>query len=157
MALLVGTALAIGALALVLYPLFVEPSPARRVRRTAAAPSETEGAVAALREIEFDRETGKLSDADYAALKAEYTRDALAAMRAEESAAAEAEDPAEAAVLRYRLRAPVCAQCGPRPEPDAAYCSGCGHYLAGRCGDCGAPVIESGAAYCAACGHALAA
>jgi hypothetical protein len=33
-----------------------------------------ESAIDALREIEFDRATGKLSDDDYAALKTEYTR-----------------------------------------------------------------------------------
>ena len=43
-------------------------------------------AVAALREIEFDRETGKLSDDDYAALKAKYTGEAVAALRAESGA-----------------------------------------------------------------------
>ena len=36
--------------------------------------------MAALREIEFDRETGKLSDDDYASLKAKYTGEALAAL-----------------------------------------------------------------------------
>jgi len=38
---------------------------------------------AALKEIEFDRATGKLSDADYEQLKAKYTEAALAAMRGE--------------------------------------------------------------------------
>src|SRR2546425_7709399 len=43
------------------------------------------GAVAlrALKEIEFDRATGKLSDADYDALKQKYTAEALVALRAE--------------------------------------------------------------------------
>ena len=51
--------------------------------RPAPAP---ESAIDALREIEFDRATGKLSDDDYAALKAEYTRTALVELRARESA-----------------------------------------------------------------------
>src|SRR5207247_9446047 len=38
-------------------------------------------ALRALKEIEFDRATGKLSDSDYEQLKAKYTHDALAAMR----------------------------------------------------------------------------
>jgi hypothetical protein len=38
-------------------------------------------ALAALREIEFDRATGKLSDEDYAALKQKYTAAALAVLR----------------------------------------------------------------------------
>src|SRR5439155_18632511 len=40
-------------------------------------------ALRALKEIEFDRATGKLSDADYEQLKAKYTAEALAAMRGE--------------------------------------------------------------------------
>lgn len=162
LALGVGTVLALVALAFVLYPLFVEPG---RVRVSAAAAGresgeERERAVAALREIEFDRETGKLSDADYAQLKAAYTQDAVAAMRAEESAAAlagPALDPAEAAVLTYRQRARECGRCGLRPELDARYCSSCGLFLDGACGRCGAPVVEPGASFCSACGHALAA
>ena len=39
----------------------------------------------ALREIEFDRATGKLSDVDYADLKTRYTREAIDAMRREDS------------------------------------------------------------------------
>src|SRR5713101_5035711 len=40
-------------------------------------------ALRALKEIEFDRATGKLADADYEALKNRYTAEALAALRAE--------------------------------------------------------------------------
>ena len=45
-------------------------------------------ALAALKEIEFDRETGKLSDADYDFLKGKYTGAALEALRAESADAA---------------------------------------------------------------------
>ena len=87
----------------------------------------------ALREIEFDRETGKLSDSDYAALKSRYTREALAAMRDEDAGVAgPSGDAAEAVILQYRRRQLGCSACGPRPEPDAIYCSTCGRYLAGE-------------------------
>src|SRR5713101_285775 len=43
-------------------------------------------ALRALKEIEFDRATGKLADADYEDLKAKYTGEALAALRAEAGA-----------------------------------------------------------------------
>jgi hypothetical protein len=172
-ALVVGTVLALLALGFVLYPIFVDESrPTSRLRRAGAAVDAPtrDGAIAALREIEFDRATGKLSDADYAALKASYTREALAAMRAEESAqVVEAErqdgaanasptlDIAEAAIQKARRRTPTCATCGLRPEPDAVYCSTCGSYLAGACGACGAVVAGAGARFCTACGHTLAA
>ena len=43
-------------------------------------------ALRALKEIEFDRATGKLSDSDYEQLKAKYTAEAVAAMRGEQGA-----------------------------------------------------------------------
>jgi hypothetical protein len=158
LALVVGTVLAVGALAYVLFPLLAGATiaPARRTptRREAAGAMESE-AVVALREIEFDRATGKLSDADYDELRARYTERALDAMRA--GSAAAPSDAAEAAVLAYRERLKRCARCGPRPEPDAVYCSNCGLYLAGVCASCDAPVREPGASFCTSCGHQLAA
>ncbi len=159
MPLILGTVLALAALAFVLVPLFAAPRP---VDAPAPAPEAESGtsavAVAALREVEFDRETGKLSDSDYTALKAAYTREALAALRAEDAAPARVSDAeVEAMILAYRAPHRACATCGPRPEADAIYCSTCGRYLAGACARCGASVTEAGARYCPACGATLAA
>ncbi|HEY2375794.1 MAG TPA: zinc ribbon domain-containing protein [Gemmatimonadaceae bacterium] len=160
-ALVVGTLLAIGALGFVLYPLFFEPARSRPVAATKRPRALSDDiAVAALREIEFDRATGKLSEADYAQLKEQYTRQALASMRASvphsETDAAN-DDDVETAIRAYRAARPTCAVHGPRPEPNAIFCSECGRYLAGRCEQCGRHVEEPGARYCAACGHRLAA
>ena len=107
----VGTVLALGALTFVLYPL-VTASP---IPIAASPPQADDGgrnpAIDALREIEFDRETGKLSESDYAALKGEYTQRAVAVMRAGE--------------------VPTCSTCGPRPERDALFCSNCGRSFGG--------------------------
>lgn len=160
-ALAVGTSLALAALMYVLWPLFAGVAPARaRVFDRPAEPTRRDQAVVALREIEFDRATGKLSDSDYSELKAGYTEEALAAMRAEESALAPEAgggDAAEAAVRRSRARRLSCESCGPRPESNAIYCSACGRYLPGACTHCGAAVSERGARFCAACGNSLAA
>ncbi|HET7550379.1 MAG TPA: zinc ribbon domain-containing protein [Gemmatimonadaceae bacterium] len=164
-ALITGTVLALVALGFVLYPLFREGAPVvKRVRPVKATPepSASERAVAILREVEFDRETGKLSESDYNALKSTYTREALAALRSEDAAAVTAapgvaDDEVEAVILKYRARPTVCEACGPRPEPDAIYCSSCGHYLAGVCGGCGAKITEAGARFCPSCGGSLAA
>ena len=85
LALAIGTLLVVLALAYVLYPLVFATagSSLRTTPRVTAVPaSGDEDAIVALREIEFDRATGKLSDADYADLKARYTQRALDAMRA---------------------------------------------------------------------------
>ena len=159
LALIIGTLLAIGALMFVLFPLFagalIAPPRARAGARQAAGAAEQE-AIVALREIEFDRATGKLSDSDYDELRVRYTERALHAMR-RGGAPAPGDDPLEAAVRAYRARMSVCAACGPRPEPDAIYCSNCGIFLPGACGNCGSAVTEPGAAYCTGCGRQLAA
>jgi hypothetical protein len=89
-------------------------------------------ALAALKEIEFDRATDKLADNDYAELKARYTAEAVAAMRAEDaqrrSDDVEAMIAARTRALRNRPAA-ACATCGPRPEADAVFCSNCGRPL----------------------------
>jgi hypothetical protein len=106
-AVLVGVA----GILLVFQPLF---RPQRRTRPVEPLdPEETPRGVAltALKEIDFDRETGKLSDADYQFLKAKYTALALEAIREEESRPATGLS---------------CVTCGPRPEPDAVFCSTCG-------------------------------
>jgi len=106
-ALLVGTALAVASLCFVLYPLF--RADISVAQRTAGRQRRPTLAVDALRELEFDRETGKISDSDYEPLKARYTEQALAVMRAGTAA--------------------VCETCGPRPERDAEFCSNCGSAL----------------------------
>src|SRR6185437_8042428 len=128
-ALIVGTLLAVSALAFVLYPIFFSDpratlrkavvrdwaSAARDAERTALDDSTSrESAIAALREIEFDRATGKLSETDYAALKAQYTRQAILAMRQQESAdlpssgVLHVDDEIEAAVRAYRAQHLTC-------------------------------------------------
>ena len=112
-ALLIGTALAVASLCFVLYPLFrADLSVAQQNvagGRPRGAKPRPSLAVDALRELEFDRETGKISDSDYEPLKARYTEQALAVMRAG--------------------TASVCEKCGPRPERDAEFCSNCGSAL----------------------------
>jgi hypothetical protein len=118
-------------------------------------------ALRALTEIEFDRATGKLSDADYEALKAKYTAEALTAMRAEtrdagsgmRDAAGPQTHPAS------RMPHPACPTHGPRPESDAQFCSECGRRLGsapGYCARCGTS-LEVAAQYCHSCGARVAA
>ena len=177
LALILGTLLALAALTFVLYPLLssVEQNEDPRsaysrantqsVRTVQLAPDEGL-AIEALREIEFDRATGKLSDSDYDELKAKYTRMALSDLREADDAArpvdllataVDGEDPVEAAVRAVQARRPKCGTCGPRPESDSVYCSSCGSYLPGACGSCGAKITQPGARFCTGCGGQLAA
>ena len=151
-ALVVGTILAVGALAVVLYPLFTE-APAKTAQPSSVAVPESDSAIVALREIEFDRATGKLSDRDYLELRARYGTRAIREMRGEP--AAQVDDDIEARVRAYRQARRECSACGLRPELDAAYCSSCGVYLSASCPACSAPVPEPTTAFSSRCGAAL--
>src|SRR2546425_8146513 len=129
--LIAGILLVAGALYLVLKPVF-QPRFAEVGKGDGGsveggeAPDDdlSPGAVAlrALKEIEFDRATGKLSDTDYDALKAEYTAAALAALRAEAGTRVgpppgAQRAPAVAGPPRLPAPAPVYPTHGPPPEP----------------------------------------
>jgi predicted nucleic acid-binding Zn ribbon protein len=155
-ALIAGTVLGVGALAFVLYPLFFTASDSRR-DSTAAPTSPEASAILALREIEFDRATGKLSETDYTELRKTYAGRALRELRdAKDARASEPLDPIEARVRAFRLTHRDCPTCGLRPEPDAIYCSTCGGFLDRACPDCGASIGEPGAVFCSSCGATLA-
>ena len=172
---------AIAAAVLGLAVLFLVLSPLLWPDRNAEAPvfdpdevdeSAKGMALSALKEIEFDRETGKLSDTDYEMLMARYTAQAVEAMRDEDGAAvgATAGAPADIeSMVAAKVRAlraagsgeqivAVCERCGPRPEPDAAFCSGCGAAVAmgPACPACSAP-LSPDSRFCASCGSRVAA
>ena len=167
--LLVGSLLAVVALAYVLLPILrTESRGARPLVQTSptlvGGTDEGSSAIEALREVEFDRATGKLSDDDYAILRATYAPPALAELRAREgngtataTSAAASSDAAERLIARMRTRRTACGGCGPRPEPDALFCSSCGGYLEATCLRCQAPVPSGDARFCVSCGESLAA
>ncbi len=149
--------LATGAVYFVLRPIF-------RVTPSGSEGGEGEGddseedqspravALRALKEIEFDRATGKLSDADYDALKKQYTGMALDALR---EAGPSHAFPHPVSPIPH----PACPIHGPSSEIGARFCPECGRRLSaahGFCARCGA-ALESGAHYCNACGARVAA
>jgi len=170
--LIAGILLAAGAVYFVLRPIF-RPESAGCGMRDAGGVDEGEDpeddlspravALRALREIDFDRATGKLSDADYDALKAKYTSEALAALRTEytgsEMRDAGSVTSGDVSHPASRIPHPVCPSHGLRPEADALFCSECGRRLAtapGYCARCGT-ALEHEAHYCHSCGARVAA
>jgi double zinc ribbon protein len=165
-----GILLAAGAVYFVLQPI-LRPGSSGGEERDAGSVDEGDDpdddfspravALRALKEIEFDRATGKLSDADYDALKTRYTSEALAALRAEQPGGVSRETGGIGASPSpvSRLPVPACPTHGPRPESDAAFCSECGRRLAtapGYCARCGS-ALERDAHYCHSCGARVAA
>jgi Double zinc ribbon len=129
-------------------------------------------ALLALKEIEFDRATGKLSDADYESLHARYAARAIAALDAPVPAAESdriealvAQRVAVMAVAGSAAALPAaaagagayCLVHGNPAEPGARFCSVCGAGLVsaeGACLACGA-VPPADALFCPGCGTPL--
>jgi hypothetical protein len=88
-ALVVGALLAIGAVVLVAAPFLREPAaaddrlaaPDASQRRRLALAEERDRALAALKELEFDHRTGKVSDEDYRELVVDLRRRAAETLR----------------------------------------------------------------------------
>lgn len=77
----------------------------------AGSPEERkDAAIAALRELEFEYQTGKVSEEDYATLRSRYAREALAARNELGETAGES----------------TCPSCGSRLREDAKFCTACG-------------------------------
>jgi Double zinc ribbon len=166
--LLAGILLVAGAVYFVLRPI-LRPEPSEE---TSSETGTNEGldpdddfspravALRALKEIEFDRATGKLSDQDYDGLKAKYTAEALAALRAETwEQRAGSGTLRDGTAPRSPLPLATCPTHGPRPESDAQFCSECGRRLdtaPGYCARCGTS-LEREARYCHSCGARVAA
>lgn len=72
-------------------------------------------ALAALKDVEYDRAAGKLDDADYREIRSKLEREALEAIQAIERGAGSAVAEAHS--------------CGFRNPPGSRFCSGCGRPL----------------------------
>ncbi|MEO7999758.1 MAG: hypothetical protein ABI852_20060, partial [Gemmatimonadaceae bacterium] len=132
-----GTVLALIALTVVLAPLMSsdDEKPEAPSAVKVKDPNAEGTAIAALREIEFDKATGKLSDKDYDSLRAMYTRDALAELRAADNLATNAaanasgpvtDDMVEAAIRRAKNATHDCTVCGSRRGKFSRSATSCG-------------------------------
>jgi hypothetical protein len=151
-AIVIGLLVAVAAVLLVLDPILrprtVAPAAPGFLDEPDDDPKEQrkELALAALKEIEFDRETGKLSDADYQSMLARYTKEAVEALRDTEAAGAaggnghgsagagrpgggEDVDPIERLIAEARVAnrgRRFCSNCGAALEGSGRFCVECG-------------------------------
>jgi len=123
---------------------------ARRAGRDAAEAERLEHeralAMQGLRELEFDREMGKLSEADYAALREGLMARALGASAALERLHAAIASAPETAAARPRLvKSAPAAGAAPAAASRIRFCPQCGvEVAAGKfCSECGAPLSVS--------------
>lgn len=143
-----GALLVAGVVLYLLEPLFSRrrpPVPDEDLDFHDEAAARRRVALTALRDLEYDRATGKVDGEDYELLRSELSREALRRLDAdhaqdgasgthpEEAASRELED--EIAAIRRALRAGLgCEQCGRLNDHGAHFCGGCGGRL-GTLGD----------------------
>ncbi len=139
-----------------------------------------ESTYSAIKELEFDYKTGKLSDQDYAELDAKYRADAIEVLETIDLMERGVTEPAKAPAgeapkkrgkgLKPRPAAAlerfVCVECEQENPQGAQFCGGCGSELGAEimvksgngsqapgseCADCGKPV-KGDHKFCASCG-----
>lgn len=154
MAIAFGLLLALAAVLLVMEPLLrastgqrvVEAEPLFGDSDDEADPLlvRRDRALAALKEIDFDKATGKLSDEDYARMKAQFTSEALEALKAADASSVHSPPSTVHAVDEVEALI-ASARAG---RAGAKFCTDCGATLgAGEkfCIECGAPALGPGA------------
>lgn len=152
-----------GALAALAYPMYRSRAQAVELNASTLDEllAERDGVYATLRDLELDRELGKLDASDYHALREKYMTRAtrvlqeLDALRGEgETRAASEEIEQEVAALRRGLGdVGRTTEDGRRTAPVTAS-NGKANTVELRCGNCGRP-YNAGDQFCARCGHVL--
>jgi rubrerythrin len=131
----------------VLYPLLRRPPPTKtsdaKMNGAVGSLMEQRDAIyAALKELDFDFQTGKLSSEDYESLRQEYRQQAVAVLQqideVQKKGAVDFELEAEIQIARARLKRQdkkqtarssaswTCPECGRTMKANDYFCSGCG-------------------------------
>ena len=135
--LLLSLALLIVVLLFIARPFILPPPAPARLSEQQMLLAQKEALLAQIKALDFDAETGKLDEEDYAAEREMLIRQTMAVMRQlDEVADVEAE--IEAAVERLRQTAAAegetrplnfCPQCGTAVTAQDRFCANCGHQL----------------------------
>ena len=139
--------------------------------------AQRETLLAALRDLDFDHATGKLTNEDYAPQRAKLVAEGAALLRQLDTlGVARAEDAVEQAIrarrkasvnegdaietaIAARRRAPApeavtCPACGASAHASDKFCPKCGATLSTTCPECGRPARPADK-FCAGCGAKL--
>ena len=135
MSVVVGVLIIIAAAAFVAAPFFSPSATLEEAGQATPRPGtdrqrlerQKHDAYAAIKEAEFDHRMGKITDADFAAVRERYMAQALDALAALEAAA---KGPARPHVEGRRpTRIAFCPACGRGVPPRANFCPACGRSL----------------------------
>ena len=127
-----SVALAVLTIAFVAYPFFKETAPAvdaAEDEKLKELQSRRDTAYSMLKELEFDFQSGILTEEDYRDLESRYKQKAISILKDIDNMEAgdDVEDEIEKQVRELRSGAGCfCSQCGTRCQKDARFCFRCG-------------------------------
>ena len=111
----------------------------------------------ALRDLDFDHRTGKITDEDYAGLRAALLAQAAEAIEQEDRQSAERDALIEDAVRarrQHKTDSLACGQCGAALQVNDRFCRRCGAPATSLCPHCG-HAAGADDRFCTACGTSL--
>jgi rRNA maturation endonuclease Nob1 len=161
-AIIIGTGLLILAIPFVAKPLFSKKGkkPGAVIKSELVPPDQNqyEETLVALRDLDFDHRTGKLTEEDYTNLRADLVVKAASELDAKKLHDHEVNSRLEAAIQARRQAKPVtqtCSKCGSSQSATDKFCSVCGASLEDSvCPNCGKR-IQPNNLYCPGCGHRI--
>ena len=153
-AIIIGLLLLSAASAFVFKPFRAKPRlGSKKVTATFNPREARTAALSALRDLDFDFQTGKVSQEDYPNLRAQLVAEAAKYVEAES-----AEEDRLEALIRARKTAMAsekpCPQCGKKLDSGARFCPSCGTELTTPCPSCG-KTVKAGDLFCKSCGSKL--
>jgi ribonuclease HII len=148
-ALIIGFILLGAALVFVSRPFWEKQKKGVKDSSTAQV-GRRESVLAALRDLDFDFKTGKVSEEDYQPLRAQLLAETAQYIESEKS-----KDEKLEALIQARRKTPqkiTCEHCGAPMEADQKFCSKCGAVAQTEaCPSCGKK-LRAGDAFCSSCG-----
>jgi hypothetical protein len=154
-ALLIGTAIL-----LLTAIVLADPWTRRRLRHSSVdskgvpRPADDKAVLYALRDLDFDYETGKIADSDYEPLRSKLLAEAAASLNAVDGNRQMADAQLERAVLNHHKNSGTQRsyhECGSGVEGEHRFCSHCGISLLTTCKTCGS-TIQDQDTFCSGCG-----
>lgn len=151
-ALIIGFILLGAALVFVSRPFWEKRKKSTKDSSTAQV-SRRESVIAALRDLDFDFKTGKVSEEDYQPLRAQLLAEAAQYVESEKN-----QDEKLEALIQARRKAPQkikCEHCDAPIEGDQHFCANCGSPVHNElCPSCGRK-NRAGDLFCSSCGTKL--
>lgn len=153
------------ALAVLVVPFVAEPLIKNRQRQKAAPENShddspdtaKQGALAALRDLDFDFRTGKIAEEDYAPLRQRLMAEAAQAVQAADAARGDLDDEIETAIRAARVsrrQSSECQECQASVCADDKFCPKCGAALTAACPRC-KTAVQASDKFCPHCGAKL--